>query len=153
MIVEFSMMERRPLTPQQLRYARDDVAHLIQLAGAIKDRLQSNGRLEWVREECRPLEEASDERDVREVWRRLPRVNQLGGEARAIAREVAAWREGVAQKEDKPPSTIVADQAVVGIARSGPRDVDKLRDVRGLYPKAIRRWGQEIVAAVGKGAK
>ena len=149
----FSKWDRRPLTPQQLRYARDDVAHLIQLADAIKDRLQDNGRLEWVREECRPLEEASDERDVREVWRRLPRVNQLGGEARAIAREVAAWREEVAQKEDKPPSTIVADQAVVGIARSAPREVDKLRDVRGLYPKAIRRWGQEIVAAVKNGAK
>src|SRR5688572_2880658 len=149
----FTKWDRRPLTPQQLRYARDDVAHLIQLADAIKERLQDNGRLEWVREECRPMEEASDERDAREVWRRLPRVNQLGGEARAIAREVAAWRERVAQKEDKPPSTIVADQAVVGIARSGPGDVDKLRDVRGLYPKAIKRWGQEIVAAVKEGAK
>ena len=149
----FTKWDRRPLTPQQLRYARDDVAHLIQLADAIKDRLEDNGRLEWVREECRPLEEASDERDVREVWRRLPRVNQLGGEARAVAREVAGWRERVAQKEDKPPSTIIADQAVVAIARSAPRDPDKLRDVRGLYPKAIRRWGHEIVAAVKKGAK
>jgi ribonuclease D len=149
----FTKWDRRPLTPQQLRYARDDVAHLIQLAGAIKERLQDNGRLEWVREECRPLEEASDERDVREVWRRLPRVNQLGGEARAVAREVAAWREKVAQKEDKPPSAVIADQAVVSIARSAPRDVEKLRDVRGLYPKAIRRWGHELVAAVKTGAK
>jgi ribonuclease D len=144
----FTKWDRRPLTRQQLRYARDDVAHLIQLANAIKDRLTENGRLEWVREECRPLEAATDERDTREVWRRLPRVNQLGGEARAVAREVAAWREQVAQQEDKPPSTIVADQAVVAIARGAPRNVDKLRDVRGLYPKAIKRWGEEIVAAV-----
>jgi ribonuclease D len=149
----FSKWDRRPLTPQQLRYAHDDVAHLIQLADAIKERLQDNGRLEWVREECRPLQEASDERDPREVWRRLPRVNQLGGEARAVAREVAAWREGVAQGEDKPPATVISDQAVVAIARSGPHDVGKLRDIRGLYPKAIRRWGPEIVAAVKKGAK
>jgi ribonuclease D len=147
----FTKWDRRPLTRQQLRYARDDVAHLIQLADAIKDRLADNGRLEWVREECRPLEEASDERDVNEVWRRLPRVNQLGGEARAVAREVAAWREQVAQQEDKPPSSIVADQAVVAIARTAPRSVDKLRDVRGLYPKAIKRWGDEIVAAVRRG--
>ena len=149
----FTKWDRRPLTPQQLRYARDDVAHLIQLADAIKERLSENGRLEWVREECRPLEEASDERDPREVWRRLPRVNQLGGDARAVAREVAAWRETVAQQEDKPPSTIVADQAVVAIARTSPRDVDKLRDVRGLYPKAIKRWGQDIVSAVARGEK
>jgi ribonuclease D len=102
-------------------------------------------------EECRPLEQASDQRDPQEVWRRLPRVNQLGGPARAVARELAAWRERVAQQEDKPPSTIVADQALVAIARGAPRSVDKLRDVRGLYPKAIKRWGEEIVAAVRRG--
>jgi ribonuclease D len=147
----FTKWDRRPLTPQQLRYARDDVAHLIQLAGAIKERLAESGRLEWVLEECRPLEQASDQRDPQEVWRRLPRVNQLGGPARAVARELAAWRERVAQQEDKPPSTIVADQAIVAIARGTPRSVDQLRDVRGLYPKAIKRWGEEIVAAVRKG--
>ena len=147
----FTKWDRRPLTPQQLRYARDDVAHLIQLAGAIKERLEESGRLEWVIEECRPLEEASDQRDPQEVWRRLPRVNQLGGPARAVARELAAWRERVAQQEDKPPSTIVADQALVAIARGTPRSVDKLRDVRGLYPKTIKRWGEEIVQAVRRG--
>jgi ribonuclease D len=144
----FTKWDRRPLTPQQLRYARGDVEHLLQLADAIEERLVQSGRLEWVREECRPLEQVSDERDPREVWRRLPRVAQLGGQARAVAREVAAWREGVAQREDKPPSTIVADQALSAIARSAPPSVDKLGDVRGLYPKAIKRWGDEIVAAV-----
>jgi ribonuclease D len=147
----FTKWDRRPLTPQQLRYARDDVAHLIQLADAIKERLEQSGRLEWVLEECRPLEQASDQRDPVEVWRRLPRVNQLGGPARAVAREVAAWRERVAQQEDKPPSAVVADQAVVAIARGAPHSVDKLRDVRGLYPKAIKRWGEDIVAAVRRG--
>jgi ribonuclease D len=149
----FTKWDRRPLTPQQIKYARNDVAHLIQLADAIKDRLAENGRLEWVQEECRPLEEATDERDPREVWRRLPRVSQLGGDTRAVARAVAEWRETVAQQEDKPPSSIVADQAVVAIARNSPHSVDKLRDIRGLYPKAIKRWGDEIVAAVRRGEK
>lgn len=147
----FTKWDRRPLTPQQLKYARDDVLHIIELSAAIKERLAESGRLEWVLEECRPLEDASDERDPLEVWRRLPRVNQLGGPQRAVARELAAWRERVAQQEDKPPSTIVADQALVAIARGMPHRADALRDVRGLYPKAIKRWGDDIVAAVRRG--
>jgi ribonuclease D len=149
----FTKWDRRPLTPQQISYARDDVAHLIQLADSIKERLSENGRLDWVKQECRPLEEASDERETHEVWRRLPRVNQLGGEGRAVAREVAAWRETMAQREDKPPSTIVSDQAVVAISRTAPHSVDKLRDIRGLYPKAVKRWGDQIVKAVRRGEK
>ena len=149
----FTKWDRRPLTPQQLKYARDDVVHLITLAEAIKERLEKSGRLEWVLEECRPLEDVSDERDPQDVWRRLPRVNQLGGPSRAVAREVAAWREKVAQNEDKPPSTVVSDQALVAIARSMPRSAEKLRDIRGLYPKAIKRWGEDIVAAVRRGEK
>src|SRR6188474_1878518 len=33
----FTKWDRRPLTPQQIKYARNDVAHLIQLADAIKE--------------------------------------------------------------------------------------------------------------------
>ena len=147
----FTKWDRRPLTPQQLRYAADDVAHLIQLAEAIKERLDKSGRRSWVLEECRPLEDSTDERDPQEVWRRLPRTNQLSGQGRAVARELAAWREGVAQREDKPPSSVVADQALVAMAKTAPASVEKLHDVRGLYPKAIKRWGEDMIAAVRRG--
>ena len=54
------------------------------------------GRLEWAREECRRLESATDERDPETAWERLPRVGQLDPRARAVARELAAWRERTA---------------------------------------------------------
>ena len=81
-------------------------------------------------------------------------MNQLGGEARAVAREVAAWREEVAQKEDKPPSTIVADQAVVAIARSAPRHVGQA--ARHPRPLSRRRSGAGATRSSppsGRGAK
>ncbi|MDQ6915565.1 MAG: ribonuclease D, partial [Actinomycetota bacterium] len=49
----FTQWDRRPLTAEQLEYARDDAAHLLQLGGALERRLADAGRLEWAREECR----------------------------------------------------------------------------------------------------
>src|SRR5258708_7939259 len=41
----------RPLTPQQIRYAFDDVRYLLPLWRRLRDRLQERGREGWAREE------------------------------------------------------------------------------------------------------
>src|ERR687888_1617677 len=64
----FTRWDARPLTDEQLRYARGDVEHLLPLADNIRGRLESSGRLEWAREECRAVALASDERDPDEGW-------------------------------------------------------------------------------------
>src|ERR1700759_1785948 len=69
----FTRWDARPLTDEQLAYARGDVEHLLPLADEIQRRLTERGRLEWAREECVVISEATDERDPDEVWRRLPR--------------------------------------------------------------------------------
>src|ERR687889_1757052 len=97
----FTRWDARPLTAEQLRYAREDVEHLLPLADELQRRLRERGRLEWAREECRAVQSATDERDPEEVWRRLPRVSGLSARERALARELAAWRERVAAEEDR----------------------------------------------------
>src|SRR5205823_14654784 len=83
----FSRWDRRPLTPEQIEYARADVEHLLPMADALQERLRGSGRLEWAREECRALERASDERPPEEQFARLPRVRRLGKIGRASCRE------------------------------------------------------------------
>src|ERR671918_232491 len=70
-------LDPAPLAEELLRYARGDVEHLLPLADEIQRRLVERGRLEWAREECVAIAEATDERDADEVWRRLPRVSGL----------------------------------------------------------------------------
>ncbi|MDQ2896709.1 MAG: ribonuclease D, partial [Actinomycetota bacterium] len=86
----YTKWDARPLTAEQLGYAGEDVAHLLELADEIQRRLAEHGRLEWATEECRRLEAATDERDPMTAWERLPRVGQLDPRARAVARELAA---------------------------------------------------------------
>ena len=47
----FTRWDARPLTPEQLRYAEEDVEHLLPLADELQRRLRERGRLEWAREE------------------------------------------------------------------------------------------------------
>ena len=148
----FTRWDKRPLTKEQVDYARSDVEHLLQLATALQDRLEGQGRLEWAREECRYLESVSDEREPGEVWRRLPKVNQLSGKQRATARALAEWRELTAREEDRPVGQVLADQALVEVARRRPADARALEQIRGIPQHIARRRAREVVEVVERSA-
>ncbi len=147
----YTRWDQRPLSDEQLDYARGDVDHLLDLRDAIAGRLDNAGRLSWAIEECLPVAQATDIRDPREVWRRIGKSNGLSGAQKAVARELAAWREETAQSEDKPVGSIVQDPALVEIARRRPQSLGQLRDIRGLHEGILRRRGEAIIEAVAAG--
>jgi ribonuclease D len=147
----FTRWDDRPLTEEQLGYAREDVLHLLQLASALQGRLSDLGRLDWAREECRSFEEIDDRRDLDVVFGKLPRVNSLDPAQRAVARELVAWREDAAQTSNRPVSSVLHDAALVEIAKRRPQSVDRLRQIRGLNDATLHRRGRAIVEAVARG--
>jgi len=147
----YTRWDQRPLTEEQLSYAQEDVLHLLDLSDELHRRLAESGRLEWAREECRRMEEASDERDPETAYERLGRAGSLDGRSRAVAREVAAWRERTAQEEDKPVGSILPDPALVEIAKRKPARPAELEQIRGLHGGHLRRRGPAIIEAVEAG--
>jgi ribonuclease D len=147
----YTRWDARPLTAEQLSYAREDVLHLLELSDALHERLEAKGRLEWAREECRRLEGASDERDPETAFERLPRAASLDPRSRAVARELAAWRERTASQEDKPVGTILPDPALVEIAKRKPTQAADLEQIRGLHGGHLKRRGAELIEAVERG--
>ena len=147
----FTRWDRRPLSPEQLDYAREDVLHLLALAQALQERLSEIGRLEWAREECAYLEEISDERDLDTIFRRLPRVNSMDPGQRAVARELVEWREALAERGNRPVSSVLQDATLVEVAKRRPQTAERLSQIRGLHESTLRRRGDEILAAVSRG--
>jgi ribonuclease D len=145
----FTRWDARPLTAEQRSYAREDVLHLLELAAELQRRLSALGRLGWAQEECRALEQASDERDLEVIFARLPRVRALSASARPVARELVRWREQTAAREDRPVQTVLADAALVELARRAPTRAGELEQVRGLG--AARRRTRELLEAVRAG--
>jgi ribonuclease D len=147
----FTRWDDRPLTEEQLGYAREDVLHLLQVASALQGRLTELGRLDWAREECAAFTAIDDRRDLDVVFGKLPRVNSLDPSQRAVARELVAWREESARGADRPVSSILHDAALVEIAKRRPQNVDRLRQIRGLNEATLHRRGKQIVEAVVRG--
>ena len=147
----YTRWDKRPLSDEQLSYARGDVDHLLDLRDELVERLGKSGRLEWAREECLPVAAATDQREPQEAWRRVGKVTSLSPRQRAVARELAAWREATAREEDKPVGSVIQDPALVELARRQPQSSGALRDIRGLHEGVVRRRADAIIEAVKRG--
>ncbi len=147
----FTRWDARPLTNEQLDYARDDVVHLSALAIELQHRLEKVGRLRWAREECEFLERVSDERDLDTIFQRLPRIRGLNAASQGVARELVAWRERTAAERDRPVQSVLGDAALVEIAKRKPSSPRKLQDIRGVGQGSLRKGGEDLLAAVQRG--
>lgn len=149
----FTRWDARPLSREQLAYAREDVVHLLELAEELKRRLTASGRLQWACEECRALERASDERDEEAIFARLPRIRGMSAASQAVARELVAWRERTAAAQDRTVQSVLGDAVLVEIAKRRPTTTRELEQIRGLAQSGLRRRGAELLEAVRGGAQ
>lgn len=147
----FTRWDKRPLTAEQLAYAREDVVHLLEAADVLKDRLHKLGRLQWAVQECEPVAASSDERDLEAIFARLPRITSASAVAQALARDLVEWREATAERQNRPVQGVLPDAALVEIARRSPGSLSDLANIRGVTQPIVKRSGAEIVERVRTG--
>ena len=150
----FTRWDQRPLTEEQLAYARQDVEHLLPVADALRERLRDLGRLDWARGEFELIEAASgEERDPEEVFRRLTATTDLKPLEAAVARELVVWREQTARKQNRPIQTVLPNRLVTQLARRRPESLEALRKERGIGEGILRRHGKQILATIKRGSE
>jgi ribonuclease D len=143
---------QRPLTDAQMKYAADDVAHLITIYDELVKRLGRVGRLQWAEDECAALlARARTPQDPDKAWWRIKESRSLRGPARGVAQAVAAWRERRAMATDRPVRTVLSDLAVLGIAHRQPKSLGELRSIRGLDGRLKDEAARELLTVVEHG--
>jgi ribonuclease D len=143
---------RRPLNPEQLSYAADDVRYLVPLYHNLRNALEAAGRTPWASEENAALEDPQLYRtEPQDAWRRLKGLDRLQADQRACAKLLAAWRESRAMKSDKPRGWILSDEALREVAERRPRSLEDLAQIRSLAEGTIKRQGEEIMRLVAAG--
>jgi ribonuclease D len=142
----FTDWARRPLSEAQLVYALGDVTHLAALYPKLRDRLQRDGRLDWVRAEMEYLTDPSLYDTTPELaWKRL-KPKKWSARYLAAFVATATWRERSAQDRDQPRGRILKDEAIDEIATQTPTDPEAFNRLRSV-PKGFggSRLGAELI--------
>lgn len=147
---------RRPLTEQQISYARQDTASLLPLAEVLRVQLIAANRLHWVEEECELLRQRVPTPKVfdRDGWRKIKGVTSLSEIGQRASRAAYMWRDEVAKRKNRAPFRVMGNDGLYAIGaavdRDGPdaaRRVDRVRGVsKGLDVRALSR---AVQAGVG----
>lgn len=141
---------KRPLPPDALDYAAADVAHLVALSAAVKERVRALGREAWVAEECERLASVRYvPPDPETAHLAVKGSRDLDPRGLAVLKELCAFREGEARRLNRPPGFVLSAQALVFLAAHPDADLDA---VPGLGRKNARRYARGIWRALARGA-
>ncbi len=143
---------RRPLKAAQLAYAAADTAYLGDLTCRLRSRLEELGRWGWAVEEFHTLEgvrHAALEPDP-VAFERLKGARALRGADRDRLYSLHQWRDGEARAFDVPPFKILGNRQLMLLAQDPPADLVELGKTEGIGPRAVRRWGRELLRTLGR---
>jgi ribonuclease D len=140
---------RRPLSPEQIEYAMDDVRHLVPLKLTLEEQLDKLGRQSWLAEELAGLADARTlATEPEEAWRRLKGPRGLDPSRQRLARGLAAWRERRAMERNRPRGWILDDTVLREMIVRVPRTLSALEALPEIPAGVVRHCGEELLACV-----
>ena len=142
----------RPLTPQQIDYARQDTRYLFQLRDLLEGQLREKGRWALAQEDFAIAANVDmpKERLISSSLRRFAARKDITPRELTILYELSNARDQIAERLDRPAFKVISDDTLLLIARKVPEDQAALAEV-GLSSKQVRLWSSIILGAVMRG--
>ena len=115
----------RPLRPEWLDYAALDVAVLIDLRDKVFELLESQGKLDWAKQEFAAQLKMQPTKVRNEPWRRTSGMHQIRTRPQmAIIRELWNRRDSIASEIDLAPGRLLSDSVLIALAKSDVKTKD-----------------------------
>jgi ribonuclease D len=146
--------KRRPLTSEQLDYARFDTHYLVALRDRQLQALTESGHWPEAQEEFARIalpRGDSDRADSAPAFWRVKGARDLTPRQAAILQALFAYREQQAERLDCPPFRVMGEAALLELARRAPRQTEDLQGLPGLTPDQTRRHAHGVLDAIQQG--
>lgn len=141
---------QRPLSADQVNYARLDTHYLLPLKDIFQAELESRNLAELAREDFQRACRVEIPPGRAALWERVSNNHALTPRERTILKELYDCRERIAQDLDRPPFKVMGDRQLLDIARTPPQHMDELLGL-GLSYRQVSRWGRAVLEAVQRG--
>jgi ribonuclease D len=141
---------KRPLSAEQINYARLDTHYLLPLKEMLQAELEQKDLLQLA---CEDFERATDvEIPVGKpvLWERMANNHSFTPRELTILKELYECRERIAEELNRPPFKVMGDTQLFDIARLTPQYLDELFGL-GLSNRQVVRWGKAVLQAVERG--
>lgn len=144
----------RPLTKEQIHYARLDTHYLFDLRDALELELREKERLVFALEDFNRacLLEEQKQRSNGESWERFSGRKDLSLRELTIISQLCKWRDREAEKLNRPPYKVVMDDVFVALVKNPPEQKVDL-SAAGLSEKQIKLWGDQVLGAIRRGVE
>ena len=141
---------KRPLSPEQIAYARMDTHFLLPLRDEIEHALREAGRWEEAQEVFSELLEIRwQERAEPTIWR-LPGARDLEPQQLAVLQALFQWREQRAQQRNLPPYRILRNDILLALARTMPRTEAAMRAIPGFPRRFPPHLARKLLTIISK---
>ncbi len=131
---------RRPLSQEQIAYAGDDVAHLEQLYTLAIEEMKNDNKLEWYDEEIESFYDITKYViDPVDAYKRLS-GGGLNLTQQYTLRDLAEWRESMAQKRDIPRTWVLKDDRLYDLAVRRPATEEAIKEMAIFGKKSAPRF-------------
>ena len=132
---QFTNWLQRPLTKNQIEYAISDVTHLIKIYPLILKLIKDLNREDWVQKETKYLTNKNLYIiDPLTAWEKI-KIKQTNRETLNYLKYLASWREIECKKRNIPRNRLIRDDVLANIANLKPREIEKLKKIRGISNK------------------
>jgi ribonuclease D len=140
----------RPLTEEQIYYARLDTHYLFDLRDALEKELIALDRLHFALEDFSRACRTEEQKPAIESWERFSGRKDLSLRELTILSYLCKWRDLEAQKLDRPPYKVVVDEVLIALSKNPPEQRVDL-SAAGLSEKQIKLWGEAVLNAIQEG--
>jgi len=143
---------KRPLSENELKYAADDVFHLIDLRNLLVEKLEKLNRLNWVKEEIIRLIKVrfGENVSMENSFLRIKGVRALRPHQLAVLRELSIFREKLALKKNSPPYKIIGNKTLITLAINPETDINSLK---GIGKWLLNQARKDLADALNRGVK
>jgi ribonuclease D len=136
---------RRPLAPEPLRYALDDVRYLPTVCRRLREMVHEADLDEEVEIAGRAVSTATWNGGFRPegLWR-IKGVRQLERSRMPVLTALWHWRDEIARQADMPAGRLINNALLLAMVRAAPRRREDLQRL-GLRGRRLDRWGEAIL--------